>query len=391
MVFRYKIPYINFILMKNLVLLTGLLTASLLSCKSEPVIEETQPEVVQVFQPMVVDTTLSVDYVAEIQAVQKVEIRSHIRGYLEKILVDEGKFVRKGQTLFTINNLEAKEGLNKAIAMARSAEVEVKSAELEAINKKSLVDKKILSETEFQAATNKIELMKARLSEAKSNVESARIALNYCSIKAPFDGTVNRIPNKIGSQIDDGTLLTTITQNNEVFAYFNVSEKDYLDMVSLPKGDETSKHIKLTLANGVQYPLEGFIETNEAEIEEGTGTLAYRARFRNPEKILIHGSTGKVTLNKPIRNAMLIPQKSTFEIQDRTYVYVMDANGKLKTRPVAVANALTYYFIIESGLSTTDKIVYEGIQNLKDGMEVKATTIGDAKLKADFLSLQATN
>ncbi len=369
------------------------LLAVVFSCKNDPETDTqtTQPEEVQVYSPMVVDTTLSIDYVAEIQAIQKVEIRSHIRGYLEKILVDEGKFVRKGQTLFTINNLEAKEGLNKAIAMARSAEAEVKAAELEAINKKSLVDKKILSETEYQAATIKIDLMKARLSEAKSNVESARIALNYCSIKAPFDGTVNRIPNKIGSQIEDGTLLTTITQNNEVFAYFNVSEKDYLDMVSLPKNNETSKHIKLTLANGVQYPFEGFIETNETEIEDGTGTLAYRARFRNPQKILIHGSTGKVTLIKPIRNAMLIPQKSTFEIQERTYVYVLDANGKLKTRPVTISNALTYYFIIESGLSTTDKIVYEGVQNLKDGMEVKATTIGNAKLKADFLSLQATN
>lgn len=368
-----------------------LVAAAISSCKTEPETQAVELEEVQTYNPVVIDTALNIDYVAEIQAVQKVEIRSHIKGYLEKVLVDEGKFVRKGQTLFTINNLEAKEELNKAVAMARSAEVEVKSAELEAINKKSLVDKKILSETEYQAATNKIELMKARLSEAKSNVESARIALNYCSIKAPFDGTVNRIPNKIGSQIEDGTLLTTITQNNEVFAYFNVSEKDYLDMVSLPKGDETSKHIKLTLANGMQYPLEGFIETNEAEIEEGTGTLAYRARFRNPEKILIHGSTGKVTLMKPVRNAMLIPQKSTFEIQDRTYVYVMEANGKLKTRPVTIANALTYYFIVEDGLAINDEVVYEGIQNLKEGMEVKATKIGKETLEADFLSSQATN
>lgn len=381
--------------MKTLPLLTFFISfvivAVISSCKTEPDTQVVELEEVQIYNPIVIDTALNIDYVAEIQAVQKVEIRSHIKGYLEKVLVDEGKFVRKGQTLFTINNLEAKEGLNKAVAMAKSAEVEVKSAELEAINKKSLVDKKILSETEYQAATNKIELMKARLSEARSNVESARIALNYCSIKAPFDGTVNRIPNKIGSQIDDGTLLTTLTQNNEVFAYFNVSEKDYLDMVSLPKGDETSRLIKLTLANGVQYPLEGLIETNEAEIEDGTGTLAYRARFRNPERILIHGSTGKVTLMKPVRNAMLIPQKSTFEIQDRTYVYIVGKDNKLQIKPITVTNALTYYFIIEEGLSINDQVVYEGIQNLKEGVEVKATKIGKETLKEDFLSSQVTN
>lgn len=381
--------------MKKLQFLTAFfllpLLVTIISCKSEPETEFIELEQVQTYNPIVIDTSLNIEYVAELQAVQKVEIRSHIKGYLEKILVDEGKFVRKGQTLFTINNLEAKEELNKAIAVARSAEVEVKSAELEAINKKKLVDKNILSETEYQAATNKIELMKAKLAEAKSNVASAQIALNYCKITAPFDGTVNRIPNKIGSQIEDGTLLTTITQNNEVFAYFNVSEKDYLDMVSMPKDNATSKNVRLTLANGVQYPIEGFIETNEAEIEDGTGTLAFRARFKNPEKILIHGSTGKITLTKPIRNAMLIPQKSTFEIQDRTYVYVIGQNGKLQTKPVKVANTLTYYFIIEEGLSADDQIVYEGVQNLKEGMEVAATKIEAESLKTDFLSLQTRN
>ncbi len=374
--------------MKTILFFMGLAFTLLFSCKSTPDNPITELEQVEIFSPMLVDTSMNIDYVAEIQAIQKVEIRSHVKGYLEKILVDEGKDVRKGQVLFTINNLEAKENVNKSFAVLQSAEVELKSAELEAINIKKLVDKNIYSGTEYEVVKNKIALMKAKLSEAKSNLESTKIALNYSTIKAPFDGTVNRIPNKIGSQIEDGTLLTTITQNKEVFAYFNVSEKDYLDMAAMPKGNETSKHVKLTTANGDLHPFDGIIETNETEIAEGTGTIAYRARFNNPARILVHGSTGKVSLLKPLRNAMLIPQKSTFEIQDRTYVYKVGNDGKLKTQAIKIANRLSYYFIIEDGLSFEDQIVYEGIQNLKEGLKVKSSKISGQKLRADFMNTQ---
>lgn len=370
--------------MKSIIILTCLSLSIFLACNKAPKEIEAELREVKYLEPIVLDTAITIDYVAEIQAIQKVELRSHIKGYLDKILIDEGKLVRKGQVLFTINNLEAKESLNKALAVAKSAEVEVKTAELEAVNKKKLVDKNIISEIELEAARNKIDLMKARLLEARSNVESARIALNYCSIKAPFDGIVNRIPNKIGSQIEDGTLLTTITQSREVFAYFNVSEKDYLDMVTMPKDNETSKHVKLTLANGMLYEHEGIIETNEAEIQEGSGTLAFRARFINPKKMLIHGATGKVSLTKPIRKAMLVPQKSTFEIQDRTYVYVLHSDGSLKTRAIKISNSLTNYFIVEEGLTVNDKVIFEGIQTLKEGMKVKASALTNEELKADL-------
>ncbi len=342
------------------------------SCANEKNSKKEITENYPVTSPIVIDTTLSTDYVAEINAVQNVEIRARVKGYLDKIYIDEGKYVKQGQLLFTINNQELNEEVVKAGAVLRSISSELKAAEIDLSNVKRLVEKNVVSNTELEAAKNKVEMMKAKVEEAKSNESFAKIQLTYTQIKAPFNGIVNRIPNKIGSLIEDGTLLTNISNNGEVFAYFDVSEKEYLNyMTHFKENAHNSNNVTLILANGEEHPFKGKIETTEGEIDQSTGNIAFRARFDNPEKVLKHGASGKVRLLKKYKNALIIPQKATFEIQDRMFVYVLDNKNQVKTQAITSKHRMPHYYIVESGLSEDDKIIYEGVQNIKDGMTVK--------------------
>jgi RND family efflux transporter MFP subunit len=325
-----------------------------------------------VTSPIKIDTTLHTDYVAEINAIQNVEIRARIKGYLDKIYIDEGKYVKQGQLLFTINNPELREHVAKAGAVLKSTITELKAVEIELNNTKRLVEKNVVSGTELEAAKNKVEMMKAKVEEAQADESFAKIQLTYTQIKAPFNGIVNRIPNKMGSLIEDGTLLTTISNNGEVFAYFDVSEKEYLSYITnFKEKTQSSNDVTLILANGAEHPFKGRVETTEGEIDQSTGNIAFRARFNNPEKILKHGASGKVRLLKQYKNALIIPQKATFEIQDRMYVYVIDNQNRVKTKAITSKHRLPHYYIVDSGLGEDDKIIYEGIQNIKDGMIVK--------------------
>jgi RND family efflux transporter MFP subunit len=331
--------------------------------------EKTEAGKFPVTSPLAMDTSYTSEYVAEIQSLQNVEIRAKIKGYIEKIYVDEGKPVKAGQTLFSISNKEFNQELLKAKAMLKSAIAEAKNAELELQNVKKLSDKNIVSKTELEKAQAILDAANAKIDEAKANEASANINLSFTEIKAPFGGTLNRIPLKTGSLIDEGTLLTTLSNNKEVFAYFNVSEKDYLEYATT-KGEGKSKEVSLLLANGKLYSHTGKIETTDSEFDKSTGTISFRAKFPNPENLLKHGASGKVLLNTVLKNAMLIPQKSTFEVQENIYVFVVDANGKVQQRKVTPIARLPHLYAIRSGLSVNEKIIYEGIQKVKDGDKI---------------------
>lgn len=333
--------------------------------------EENKSEVGKfpVTSPLAMDTTYTSEYVAEIQSLQNIEIRAKINGYIEKIYVDEGKPVKAGQTLFSITNKAFKQELLKAKAMLKTSISEAKSTEIELQNVKKLSDKNIVSKTELEKAQANFEAANARIEEAKANEASANLNLSLAEIKAPFDGTINRIPFKSGSLIDEGTLLTTLSNNKEVFAYFNVSEKEYLGYTTKKENGEKD-NITLLLANGQTHKYKGTVETIEGEFNKNTGNISFRAKFPNPDLLLKHGSSGKVQLNNDIKNALLVPQKATFEIQDKFYVFVVDANNVVKQRNIVIKQRLPHLFVIERGLSTTDKIIYEGIQNVKEGDKI---------------------
>lgn len=358
--------------MKKINLFAIVLGAIVLSaCGASDVQKKTENQF-QVTPVMEIDTLSFTDYVAEIHALQNVEIRARVSGYLEKFHIDEGKYVSENQLLFTINNKEYAEELAKAKALYKSTVVEVNGAELELKNALVLAEKKIISNTEIELAKNKLEAQKAKMEEAAAHQTHAQLKLSNTEIRAPFNGIVNRIPYKVGSLIDEGTLLTTISENDEVYAYFDVSEKEYLNYArNIKKDSINSRSVSLLLADGSEHKHQGYIETIEGEIDAGTGNIAFRARFKNPEKLIKHGASGKVRLKKRYDNALVIPQKSTFEIQDKLYVYVVDENNTLRVRNIETLYRLPHLFVVSKGLKAGDLLIYEGIQNVKDGMVIK--------------------
>jgi membrane fusion protein (multidrug efflux system) len=339
----------------------------LVACTGGPE-TQSQPETIPVTRVISIDTNLHTDYVAEIAAVQNVEIRAQVSGYLEKIFADEGQYVQEGQLLFKINEAGYREELNRTKAIYRIAASEARSAEIELTNVTQLFRKNVVSSTELEIAKNKFASANAKVEEALANEEAAEHKLSYTHIRAPFNGFINRIPFKIGSLINEGSLLTSISENNQVFAYFDVSEKEYLAYAENSLKDSTgSKKVDLILADGKMHEQKGRIETIEGEIDGSTGNIAFRARFPNPDKILKHGASGKVRMTKRLINVLAIPQKATFEIQDKLYVYVVNKDNKLDIRNVTASNRLSHLFIISKGLKDKDMIVYEGIQNVSDG------------------------
>lgn len=363
------------------VIIAGL---SVMACSTADSNQTTTQDKYPVIQPITIDTVYHTDYVSDINSVKNVEIRARVKGYIESIHIDEGKTVRKGQVLFRISNQEYKGDLLRATAVLKSAIAEAKTAELDLLNVKKLVDKNVVSKTEYDMAKAKLDALNARIEEAESQEQSAKLKLSFSEIKAPFDGIINRIPNKIGSLIDEGTLLTTISDNQEVYAYFNVSEKEYLEFAANNKQPDNRNQVSLILANSEEHPHKGYVETIEGEFDNATGSIAFRARFPNPERILKHGSSGKVRVLRKVKNALVIPQKSTFEIQDKIYVYVVDNQNKVQMRSFVPKLRMPHLYVLESGISPNDKIIYEGLQDMRVGMSVKPEMKSFASIRSQL-------
>ena len=342
------------------------LSIILISCSDKTVKNEEQTYLV--VNPIVQDTTYERDYAATINSFQNVEIRSKVKGFVEDIYLDEGQKVKKGQILFKLNSKEYEQHVHKAEAAIQSTLAELRASEIEVENTKKLFDKNIVSKSELDLITTKVNINKAKVNEARVAKEQAILHVEFTKIKAPFDGIINRIPNKKGSLIDEGALLTSISNNESVYAYFSVSEIDYLDYVQSKSKNNT---VTLSLANNSIYPYKGTIETTETEFNKETGNIAFRAKFPNPERLLKEGGTGKVLVKKLYKNAIIIPQKSTFEVQGNIYVYLVDKNNTVYSKKINPINRLSNYFVLDKDLTKDDKIIYEGIQSIKTGDKVK--------------------
>jgi membrane fusion protein (multidrug efflux system) len=301
--------------------------------------------------PLQVDTSFSKEYVSQIRSVRNIEIRAQEKGFLQNIYVDEGQFVTAGQLLFRIMPKMYEAELLKAKAEANAAEIEWQNA-------KTLAEKNIVSKNE-QA------LAQAKLDQANAEIELAKLHLSFTEIRAPFSGTIDRIPKKMGSLIDEGELLTSLSDNSQMFAYFNVSEPEYLAYQNNVK-DRADNKVRLQLANGDILKYKGDVEVIEGEFDSETGNIAFRARFPNSDKLLRNGETGKVMMTVPENNAILIPQKATYEIQDKKYVFVVDNNNVVHSVNIMVKGEMSDLYVVQSGLSVNDKILLEGVQKVKD-------------------------
>lgn len=342
--------------MKRIVMLRGLTALlCLASCTSKKV-EKQEQDHFTVTSPIRIDTSFVRQYVSQIKSVRNIEIRSQEKGYLQNIYVDEGQTVKAGQLLFRIMPKVYEAELLKAEAEARSAEIELK-------NSKTLADKNVVSKNE-QA------MSQSKLDEAKAEVSLAKLHLSFTEIRAPFDGTIDRIPLRLGSLVDEGALLSTLSDNSEMYAYFNVSEPEYLDYQTNVK-DRADKKVTLLLANNQPFDRKGNVEIIESEFNNETGNIAFRARFPNPDKLLKNGETGEVQMLVPLHQALVIPQKATYEIQDKKYVFVVDSKGVVKSRNITIASEMPDLYVVSEGITENDRILLEGVEKVKDNEKIK--------------------
>lgn len=305
--------------------------------------------------PLRKSVELTREYVGQLRAHQHIEVRALEHGYLQGIFVDEGQKVTAGKQMFQLMPLIQQ-------AEVQQAEAEAQRATVEYDNTKSLTDKNVVS-------TQELAIAKANLAKAQAQVSLAVTHKGMTEIKAPFTGIMGRFQARLGSLIDEGDLLTTLSDNSKIWAYFNVSESEYLTLKS-ETPDLKNIPVQLRTANGQMFKQPGVIETIDADFDNETGTIAFRAGFMNPDGLLRHGETGKILITKPFKDALLIPQKATFEVLDKKFVYVVDEKNELQSRPIKIAAELPQLYAIESGLGEKDRILVEGLRKVHEGSAI---------------------
>ena len=302
------------------------------------------------------DTSITLEYVCQIRAHQHIEIRALERGYLQEILVNEGQKVHKGMLMFRIMPVIYQAEYAKAAAEARIAEIEY-------LNTKKLADSNVVSQ-------NELALSKANLDKAKAELALAQAHVDFTQIKASFDGIVNRLLVRKGSLLEEGDQLSTLSDNSEMWVYFNVPEAQYLNYKEHERGDSTIR-VYLRMANQQVFEFPGLVTTIEADFNNETGNIAFRATFPNPNGLLRHGETGNILMYEELPEALLIPQKATFEVLEHKYVFVVAKDGTVHSRAIKIAAELPHLYAIKSGLQDGDKILLEGLRKVKEGQKIE--------------------
>ncbi|HEY0883371.1 MAG TPA: efflux RND transporter periplasmic adaptor subunit [Archangium sp.] len=306
--------------------------------------------------PLRRSTELTREYVAQVRASQHIEIRALERGYLQGIFVDEGQRVKAGQKMFQLMPLIYQ-------AEVQKAEAEADRARIEYANTKVLADKNVVS-------PNELALAKANLDKANAELSLASTHRGLTEIRAPFDGIMGLFHARQGSLISEGDLLTTLSDNSTMWVYFNVAEAEYLHWMG-ESAEAHARPVKLQLADGRVFDQLGKVETIAADFQNETGTIAFRGTFTNPKGLLRHGETGKVLVTLPVEGALLIPQKATFEVLDKKYVYVVDAQHVVHARPITVSAELPQVYLVATGLEGDEQILLEGLRKVRDGESIE--------------------
>ncbi len=322
-------------------------------------------------------------YPAIIKGKTDIDIRPQVTGFITKVHVDEGDYVRKGQTLFTLDQVQFQAAVDQAQAAVNSAQVAVNNAQIQADNQKRLFDKNIISESQYLTSANQLSQAKAALAQAQAALASARKNLSYTVVTAPSDGVVGSIPNREGSLASPSSAqpLTTVSENKQVYAYFSLNEKDLLKLTnngqkSVEAAIASMPAVKLQLADGSIYPLEGKIATVSGVINNTTGSASVRALFNNENGMLRSGSTGQIIIPESSEAAIVIPQKATQEIQDKKFAFVVNDSNMVSSVPITVLGVNDgKNYVVTSGLNPGDVIVVEGVgTKVRDGLVITSIT-----------------
>lgn len=325
-------------------------------------------------------TRLYKDYPTKLQGQQTVEIRSKITGYIEQIFVDEGAFVKKGEVLFRLNADDIQATVRSAEAMVKVAEADVKIAEVNVEKTKPLVEKNIISKFDLESVESTQKSKEAQLAQAKANLQNAKANLQYTLITSPADGTIGTFPYRVGSLVSISTTepLTTVSNTVNMYAYFSINEKEFLTLIKGLAGKNLQEKfiqlpaVSLVLADNSVYEQAGRIETASGLVDPQTGAVNVRAGFPNSGGLLRSGGSGMVRIPQFMDSAIIIPQKTSYELQGKHFVYVVGAGNKVRNAEIEVlVGNLKDSYVVTSGLNVGDQVVLEGIASLRNDTEIK--------------------
>ena len=330
------------------------------------------------------NTVTDQEYPAALQGAVDIEIRPQVNGNLEKIFVDEGALVTKGQPLFKINEQPYREQLNNALASYHAAQASLINTQLEIDKLTPLVANKVVSDYQLKTAKASHQVAQANLEQAKAMVGSAKINLGYTLITAPVGGYIGRLPKKQGSLIavSDVEALTKLSDVHEVYAYFSLGEADFIKFKEQYSGntiDDKIKHltpVSLILADNSDYPVTGKVDMVDGQFDKNTGAITLRAKFANAKGLLRSGNTGKIRLSLPHENAIIVPQSATIEMQDKVFVYTVGKDNKVTKMPITVIGKKGSDYLINDGVKSGDQIVLSGIDKLQDGQVIQPEKAG---------------
>ena len=354
--------------MKRIIL--GLIAITLLySCSSQPQTASAPPPPALPVASIITGTdTTYQEYPASIEGAVNVEIRPQVSGSLDKVFVDEGAFVSQGQPIFKINDLPYRAALNNALASQHAMEAAVANAQLEIDKLTPLVQNKVVSDYQLKTA-------KAAYDVAKANVSTAQINLGYTTIKAPVSGYIGRLLKKQGSLVApaDVDALTLLSDVHNVHVYFSLGEKDFVNFKEQYPGETLKDKLKqlppvtLLLADDSEFGKQGSIDMIDGQFDKNTGAITLRATFANAQGLLRSGNTGRIRLSLQHKNALMVPQSATVEMQDKTFVFAVADSNKVKKLPITIIGKSGDNYLVKDGVKAGDLIVLSGIDHLQEG------------------------
>jgi RND family efflux transporter MFP subunit len=365
--------------MKKLLLFFAIASTALIYISSCSQVQGTQaaqpPQQLPVLALNTAPTTTYEVYSATVEGKTNVEIRPQVSGYLDKIYVEEGAYVTAGQPLFKINDRPYDEQFNNAQANIIAAKANLEKASIEVNRLTPLVDNKVISDVQLKAAQAAYDAAKAEVSQTQAASNNAGINLGYALLKAPTSGFVGRIPFKTGSLVGKGETspLTVLSDVKEVYAYFSMSESDFLRFTSQSAGKTIVDKIRnlppveLQLADKSIYTSKGRIELMEGQFDKSIGAISFRAVFPNAEGLLRTGSTGKIRIPQNKSTALPVPQTATFDLQDKVYVFEVGDSNKVSSHMLHIVGKTADYYFVDNGVKPGDKIVFAGMDRLQDG------------------------
>lgn len=315
------------------------------------------------------------EYPAAIEGSTDVEIRPQVNGTLDKLFIEEGAFVNAGQPLFKINEAPYREKLNNAKANLLASRGTEANAAIEVNKLTPLVANKVVSDYQLQTAKSVLKIAQANVVQAKADIAAAQINLGYTVIKAPSSGYVGRLKKKEGSLVGpaDPEALTQLSDVRNVHVYFSFGENEFVNFKEHYKGATLEEKIKklpsvtLLLSNNTEYDQKGKIDIIDGQFDKKTGAITVRATFSNAKGLLRSGNTGRIRLEVKHDNTLLIPQSATFEMQDKTFVFVVGKGNAVKREPITILGKSGENYLVSDGLKNGDKIVLDGLGTLQEG------------------------